>query len=173
MATFEKIAFTEVGSGGQAEIDFTSIPSTFTDLTVLLCLRGTVSATNDDLLLKINNDSTSSRYTTRSLSGAGSGSGTSSVSGYTSFAYLGVCNAATSTSSTFSNHSIYIPNYTVANQRSYSVDSVQENNATTAYASLHAGLYNQTTTVSRLVFLTASGNFAQYSTATLYGIKKA
>jgi hypothetical protein len=31
MATFEKIATVDVGSGGAASIDFSSIPSTYTD----------------------------------------------------------------------------------------------------------------------------------------------
>jgi hypothetical protein len=168
--TFVAIATTTVGSGGAADITFSSIPATYTDLCVLLSLRGTVSAGSDDLLLKINNDNTSSRYTTRSLTGDGAAA-SSATSGYTSFAYLGVADAATATASTFSNHQLYIPNYAGSNQKSYSTDTVQETNGTTAYASIHAGLYNQTTAVSSLVFLTASGNFAQYSTATLYGIK--
>ena len=169
--TYTAIATTAVTSGGAATIEFTSIPATYTDLVVLASLRGTVSATNDDFLLKINNDGTTSRYTTRSLSGNGA-TASSATSGYTDFAYLGVCDAATATASTFSNHQIYIPNYAGSNQKSYSADTVQENNNATAFASLHAGLYNQTTAITSLVFLTATGNFAQYSTATLYGIKK-
>jgi hypothetical protein len=45
---------------------------------------------------------------------------------------------ASATAGTFSNSEIYIPNYTSSNQKSFSSDSVTENNATSAIAILSA-----------------------------------
>jgi hypothetical protein len=41
--TYEAIATVEVGSGGAADIEFTSIPGTYTDLVLKLSARGTRS----------------------------------------------------------------------------------------------------------------------------------
>jgi hypothetical protein len=49
---YEAIATVEVGSGGAADIEFTSIPATYTDLVVKLSVRtGFAGDTNDDMLL--------------------------------------------------------------------------------------------------------------------------
>ena len=51
--------------------------------------------------------------------------------------------------------------------------AVSENNATTAYATLNAGLWSNTAAINAIGLTITSGqNFAQYSTATLYGILK-
>jgi hypothetical protein len=44
-----------------------------------------------------------------------------------------------------------------------------EQNGTTAYAELVAGLWADTSSITSM--LPAAANFAEYSTATLYGIK--
>jgi hypothetical protein len=84
-------------------------------------------------------------------------------------------NASTSTVNTFSSVSLYIPNYTSSDYKSYSVDKVSEQNGTTAYAELIAGLWSQTAAITSLKFISASASvdLAQYSTAYLYGISNA
>ena len=85
--------------------------------------------------------------------------------------YIGQVNGATATANTFANVSIYIPNYTSANYKSVSIDAVTENNATTAYAFLSAGLWSNTAAITSATITNSSGNYVQYSTAYLYGIK--
>lgn len=165
--TYVAIATTTVGSGGAAEIAFTSIPQTYTDLVVRLSVRTVFSSdVADDMLLKINGSTSgfSNRYI------YGSGSNTYSATAYGNF--VGSPTAALATANTFGSIEVYIPNYTGSNQKSYSVNSVSENNATAAIASMIAGLNTTTSAISSLAFYsTGSNNFVQYSTATLYGIK--
>ena len=107
--TMTLIASVTVGSGGAATIDFSSIPSTYTDLCVKLSARSTSSTTTVYSYLILNNN-TSNSYAYRRIDGNGSGvvssSGTSSVGAYTT-----VTDNATSTSNTFSNSELYFPNY--------------------------------------------------------------
>ena len=171
--TFVKIASVTVGSGGASSIDFTSIPSTYTDLCVKLSVRNTGSETNGIVYVQPNSATTN--LSGKLLYGTGSAAGSASYS--TDPAIWGYCCGDTATSNTFSNTEFYFPNYAGSNYKSVSVDSVNENNATDARASLFAGLWSSTTAISSLKFLTAdnsafaSKNFKQYSTAVLYGIK--
>jgi hypothetical protein len=88
--------------------------------------------------------------------------------------YVGELDVATNTASTFSSHEIYVPNYasTTLTAKSYSVDSVTENNATTAYANLIAGLITTGASgISSITFTqSGAGNFVQHSTFSLYGV---
>jgi hypothetical protein len=174
MATaFEKIASVEVGALGASTIDFTSIPSTFTDLNLKLSIRNNnaTGGTFQNLFMTFNGVGTG--YSGRNIQAFGSGSAGSSTS---TDAYQGaivVSNSGT-TASTFSNIDIYIPNYAGSTQKPVSTDGVTESNITGMYMSMMA--FNSTTTsaISSISFTTNSGfSFVQYSTATLYGIKKA
>ena len=172
--TFTLIASSTAGSGGAADFTFSSIPSTYTDICVLLSGRSTASFTRRILRLRVNGSSTASDYSGRDLIGSGSAasSGTQAT-GDSSYIQIYDLPAANATASTFGNISIYIPNY--ANSSTYksvSVDSVAEDNTTTAYMSLLAGLYNQNTAITQIYLAPDSGNIAQHSTAYLYGIVK-
>jgi hypothetical protein len=175
--TYTLISSVTVGSGGAANIEFTSIPATYTDLVLVHSLRATNSSSarsEDTLLIRINGDSTGANYTIRYLSGNGASASSGTVTSGYNGAYAGDFNGSTSTANTFANGSFYIPNYAGSNQKSYSADMVQEANATTAYMSLQAGLYNQTTAITSLTLIDHnSNNFAQYSTTYLYGISNA
>lgn len=166
--TFTKIASVNVGLLGAATIDFTSIPNTYTDLVILLSARS-VTANQDDLRIRFNSD-TGTNYPFKTLFGTGSGAG--SGGGTLSFAYMGVTNSSISTANTFSSNAAYIPNYAGSTNKSVSVDAVNENNATDATALLVSSLWSNTAAITTITISGASGNLAQYSTATLYGIKK-
>ena len=163
--TFIKIASVTVGSGGTTNIEFTSIPSTYTDLVVKFSLRTNTSAPNQDISVFLNNNG--SGYSYRLLYGSGTTTSSSSVSS-TPFA---AAVAATATSNTFSSGEFYFPNYAGSTNKSYSIDQVLENNITNAGAYLMAGLWSNTAAINQISFQTGSGAFVQYSTATLYGIK--
>jgi hypothetical protein len=164
--TFTKIASVTVGSGGAATIDFSNIPSTYTDLCLKLSLRTTYSGVFDTGFVSINNTNTGSY---RGLYGTGSAAGSESVASLRGLYITG----ATATSSTFSSHDVYLPNYTSANLKSVSADGVTENNATSAVALLSAMLNGSTSTINQLTISSGNAaNFVQHSTATLYGISK-
>ena len=162
--TMTLIASVTVGSGGAASMDFTSIPSTYTDLCVKISSRGTTASSTTGLVWALNTLTTNFSYKVLY------GDGTAAASVGSSTGSLGDINASTSTTSTFSSTEVYLPNYGSSNNKSYSVDSVQEQNGTTAYAELLAGLWSNTSAVNAIKLQPTSGNFAQYSTAYLYGI---
>jgi hypothetical protein len=165
--TFVKIATVTVGSGGASTIDFTSIPSTYTDLCLKLSLRANNSLISDSILLSFNGSTTS--FTMRYLEGTGS----SATSGTSPARYIGIANGNTSTASTFGNTEIYIPNYAGNSNKSVSSDAVTETNATTIYADFVASLWSNTAAINQVTISPNGATlFLQYSTATLYGISK-
>ena len=169
--TFELISSVTVGSGGAATIDFTSIPSTFTDLCVKLNIRGSNSAVFCGSQLRFNSDS-GSNYSYKAIQG--DGAAVSSFTGSGSYLFVGNSTAATATANTFSNQEIYITNYAGSTQKTVSVDSAGETNATTIYANLIDGLWTGTAAITSISINNAqSSNWAQYSTAYLYGVKNA
>jgi hypothetical protein len=166
--TFTKIAAVSVGSGGASSIDFTSIPSTYTDLLIVLSARSARSDVRDSAELTFNNNT--SNYTTRTL--RGNGSSVDSGTGYSSSSINRPdVNGATSTANSFSNISFYISNYAGSNNKSVSIDSVFENNATEAWQILAAGLWSDSAAITSAKLEIDVSTFVQYSTATLYGIK--
>jgi hypothetical protein len=169
--TYVKIASVSVGLLGSPSITFTSIPSTYTDLTVFLSARTDRLATvADNTIMKIN--SSTSSYSARVLQGDGSAASSFTDTNQPPF-FTFTSTAVNATSNTFGSVFIYLPNYAGSTNKSYSVDSVSENNATSAFARLSAGLLSNTAAISSLTFTNDGGaNFIQYSTATLYGISK-
>jgi hypothetical protein len=164
--TFTLIASSTVGSGGAASISFSSIPSTFTDLVLVYSGRTTTAGNDDEALISFNGSSTG--FSQRNLYGNGSAAG----SGTTPNQFAGSVNATGSTANTFANIQIYIPNYAGSTNKSYSIDSVAENNATAIVMRLAAGLWSNTAAINQVTFTPTSGNFAQYSSIYLYGISK-
>jgi hypothetical protein len=168
--TYTLIASSTVGSGGAANIEFTSIPATYTDLKVVVSARNVAANVAGGVWLYPNGSS--ANMTGRILAGTGS----AAVSGTDTKVY-GYTNSANSTSSTFGNIEFYIPNYTSSNNKSISVDSVMENNATEGRQGLMAGLWSITSAISSITLesfnnsTSAVANFAEHSTAYLYGIK--
>lgn len=166
--TFELISSVTVGSGGAASIDFTSIPSTYTDLCLKLSVRGSDSAIYTGMMINLNGSS--SGFTGKIIEGAGSGTPASG----SPTTGIGDPNGDTSTSNTFGNIEIYIPNYAGSTNKSISVDGVGENNATTAYAFLVATLWSNTAAINQVTILpSATKLWKEYSTAYLYGVKNA
>jgi len=169
--TYTKIADYEVSAGGAASIDFTSIPSTYTDLVVKASLRGNGGATIRSVQMRFNNSS-SAIYNQRIIDGNGSSASSASFANDTIFYWGGWANDTNSTANTFSNYEFYIPNYAGSANKSVSIDAVAENNATTAYARLSCGLWASTAAITQ-VNLIGETAFTQYSTATLYGVNNA
>jgi hypothetical protein len=172
--TFVAIATTTVGSGGASSIDFTSIPGTYTDLVVKFSVRNT--GNNAGIAFRFNSD-TGANYSYKVLYGTGASALSFSqtvAAGYNTYLFA-YTTPSSATASTFGNGEIYIPNYAGSTNKSSSIDSVSEDNATTAYQSMTAGLWSNTAAITSIKLLSdpggASSNFAQYSTATLYGIK--
>jgi hypothetical protein len=158
------IASNTVGSGGVASVTFSSIPGTYTDLLVKGSVRCTVSANYEDLNLQFNSSDISRRLRV-------GGNGSVAFSDVYNNPTPGIAVGATATASTFTNFDLYIPNYTGSNNKSFSYDTVTENNATAAVAQMDAGIWNSSSAITSMTFLVVSANLVQYSTFTLFGIK--
>lgn len=164
--TYNKIASVTVGSGGAATIDFTSIPATYTDLVLKLSSRTTYTSVSyrfGELQFNGSAVNLSSRYL--------QGNGSTAASGNDTAIYFWN-NTATATASTFDNIEIYIPNYAGSTNKSVSIDGVTENNSTAVLSHLVAGLWSNTAAITSIKLDPNSGDFVEFSTATLYGISK-
>ena len=169
--TFELIASSTVGAGGAADITFSSIANTWTDLVLDLSLRSNRASVVDGISIRFNNDTTSGNYSSRRLYGDGSGTN-SDVNNCEAMPFADGANA---TASTWGNAYFYIPNYaSTTTYKSISVDGVSETNATTIYAGLAAGLWSSNSAITSIKLTPQIGTlWSQYSTAYLYGVKNA
>lgn len=165
--TYKKIASVTVGSGGAANVEFTSIPATYTDLVLFHSLRG--NSPTSDVKVNVYFNSSTSSYSRRAVYGDGS----SAYSLSASTAAFGFQNISAETANTFSNCFNYIPNYAGSTNKSLSSDLVEETNGTTAYVLLDAGLWSNTAAITSIKLQPIDGSFLQHSSATLYGILKA
>lgn len=168
-----------VGSGGEASITFGSggtLPQDYTDLLIFFSLRSNLS-TNGNCGLQFNGLTTN--QSGRALYGTGSSAGSFAISTSGNQNILAYISDSSQTANTFGNGSFYIPNYTSSVAKSVSVDGVAENNATGAASSIMAGLWNATAAITSVTLVPVSGSsnlpsgtFAQYSSASLFGITK-
>ena len=162
--TYEAIATVTVGSGGAANITFSSIPGTYTDLQLLISTRDADGGYGSGLSISFNGTSWSGNRELYSYNGA---PGTGNTSGES----VGTGNGATA--NTFGNSSFYIPNYTNSNSKIFFSEGVAENNnANNAYLAFHVGNSGVTAAITSIAIAGGDGvSLLQHSTATLYGIK--
>jgi hypothetical protein len=165
---YELIAQANVTSN-QAEIAFTSIPATYTDLFITLSARSDRAATNAVMYMQFNNDGNHEHQ--RLLGGGGGNAGV--VASRTSEA--GVTNGTSNTSNSFSSHQYYIPNYAGSAKKLFIAETAQAHNSNSinVYTLLLAGQNSSITAALTSVkfYIEESKNFVNHSTATLYGIK--
>ena len=165
--TFVLIATATVGAGGAPTIDLTSIPSSYTDLCLKLSMRTTRSATEDAAILTFNGSASNYREN-RFWADA------SSVSAYNGTTIEAqYANAASSAASNFASLEMYITNYASTTQyKSFNYASAYQNTATPMYTVYLDGIWSDTAAINRITLDPVYGDFVQYTTATLYGIKK-
>jgi hypothetical protein len=157
-----KIASNDL-TASTASVTFSNIPQGYTDLKVVCSVRAATGAVQ---YVNLSFNGSTASFTSRGLEGDGA-----TAYSYTSTFLGGVFAASTYTANTFANNEIYIPNYTSSNYKSYSVDSVTENNATTSFANMLAGLWSNTAAINSITIVLATGaSIVLGSTFTLYGI---
>jgi len=149
-----------------SSVTFSSIPSTYTDLSLLLSVRSTAAGTVRNMPITFNGST--SNYSERAIQGDGSTAASINRSG-SNIGY-NYNNGGGSTSSTFSNISIYMPNYAGSNYKSVSIDCANETNATGGILTMTAALWSDTAAINSITLDGDGYNFVQYSTFYLYGI---
>ena len=160
-----KLIETKTLASSAGSIEFTDIPQNFTDLYILTSLRCNSGGTWVDAALRFNDSTTN--YSERGLFGNGASTGT-----FTSTGVVVRIPTPGFTANTFSNDSVYIPNYTGSSAKSVSIDNVTENNGTTSLQQITAGLWNDSSAITKIVFLGSSGDLSAGSTISLYKITK-
>jgi len=163
---YDSIQTVTVGSGGQATISFTSIPATYTHLQIRT-FTNTLRTSNPSgsAMLQYNSDTTATNYYTHSLYGNGA-----TVSAFGANENDGVWWLGDTTTNVVS--VIDILDY--ANTNKYKTTRIltgYDKNGS-GYVGLTSLLWKNTGAISTITFANGgSGNYNQYTTCALYGIK--
>ena len=166
--TYEPIATTTLSTAA-ADVTFTSISGTYTDLVLVVTAQQVTSG--EDLVLQFNSD-TASNYSRTYLCGDGS---TAHSGRSTSATNIILDHHATPpTTTSFGVATINIQNY--SNTTTYKTTISRANSLDASYAGTVAnvGLWRSTSAITAVkIFCTNSSNLKTGTVATLYGIKSA
>jgi hypothetical protein len=163
-STYTPIATTN-GTGSSSSITFSSIPSTYTDL-VLIVNAATASSTGNPCL-RFNGD-TGNNYSRTNFGGNGSVAFSDRESNVSRILLIGGVYLDTTLDS---NLIIQIQNY--SNTTTNKTTLCRANKASVA-VDANVGLWRNTAAINSVTIFTASGsNFSSTSTFTLYGIASA
>lgn len=154
-------------TASQATISFTSIPSTFVHLKLILLTRGTQAAQETQLTMNFNSD-TGNNYDWYAQNRFGNAStfATSSITG----GAIGYAAGATSPTDNANSSITWLPNYkdTVFHKTAESIGSDFESSSS-ALITGGAGRWDNTSAITRIDIGLASGVFIDGSRGTLYG----
>jgi hypothetical protein len=156
-ATYDKIATTTLTSAGS--IDLSSIPSTYTDLVVVL--RGKSSGSTNNIRLRFNGDTASNYSNLRFLAY----SGTADSNAQTNMTSAGIGDWGSIEGAAIINIFSYANTTTWKNYASRSVEP--------DYTSMYSGQWRSTSAINQITILYPSGSLATGTTATIYGIARA
>jgi hypothetical protein len=164
--TYDRIATTTLGSANN-QIQFTSIPATYTDLRIVLVAQ---SVSDNDTFMRFNGD-TGTNYSLTNVYGGGTSAGTFQ---YSSLTTIPIGNAtALPISPNWGLLTLDIFSYAGSTNKTCLSTFAQDKNGAGAVES-SVGLWRNTAAITSISLnQAASGTFATGSTATLYGILKA
>ena len=172
-SSFESISTATVGGGGSANVEFTSIPATYTHLQIRGFARSLEANTGVDVpYVRFNSDS-GSNYSWHQLDGNGA---TTSAPGSASTTFMrgGFIALNSELGNTFGAVVIDILDYANTNKyktiRSLSGTSYNNNNGDVG---LFSGSWRNTNAITAITLQASAANLAQYSQFALYGIKGA
>ncbi len=167
--SYESIATVTVGSGGAANVEFTSIPSTYTHLQIRAIFRN--GNATDTTYMRLNSD-TGSNYAWHTLRGNGSSTTAAGSSSQTNMEIPFATYSGT-TASVFTGLVTDILDY--ANTNKYktirNLGGADLNGS--GRIDFVSGLWQSTSAITTIRFYPSAGNFVEYSQFALYGIKGA
>ena len=170
---FESIATVSVGSGGAANVEFTSIPATYTHLQIRGIMRDARAGTVNDGWLRFNSD-TGSNYAAHKLNGDGASVTATGAATKTNTEDLFRFPTDNNTASVFGASIIDILDY--ANTNKYkTVRALSGYDANgSGVIRFSSGLWQSTSAITSIIIDSdGSVNWSQYTTFALYGIKGA
>lgn len=167
--SFESIATVIVGSGGSSQVEFTSIPQTFTHLQLRYMSRDARTNSYDSPVDMRFNGNSSSSYAKHTLQGDGS---TVISPSEISQTYIRLEGGGNSTlSDAFGVGVLDILEYTSTNKNKTikQITGVEKNGS--GFFRLTSGFWANTSAITSITLTPFSSPFAQYSHFALYGIK--
>lgn len=165
-ATYEPIATTTVAVAA-ASLTFSSIPSTYTDLRIVLTATS-VAGGNPDVYMRFNGDS-GTNYSNTLLGGNGT---SATTGGYTSTAVAYIDTTGISTTNPHV-YSVDVFSYAGSTYKTALTRVAEDNNGSGSINNF-VFLWRSTAAITSVSFLlSTTGMFAIGTTATLYGIKAA
>jgi hypothetical protein len=166
---YESIATITAGAGGSASIAFTSIPSTYTHLQIRAIGRSSFAAGFGLTASMVFNSDTAANYSWHWLYGDGSAAAANAGASTSSIGVAWIGGSSTLANS-FSGTVIDILDYanTNKNKTSRALTGTDLNGSGGIF--LSSGNWRSTTAINAIT-LTNAGNWPQYSSFALYGIK--
>jgi hypothetical protein len=167
-SSYESIATVTIGSGGATDVTFNSIPATYTHLQI----RGITRAATHGTMWARFNAVTSSSYSWHYLEGDGANPNIGANASDTRM-FMGRINIASDTANAFSASVLDILDYANTNKTKVirSLDGNDTNGG--GNVGLYSGMYNSTNAITSVTLAPQSGNWNQYTSFALYGIKGA
>lgn len=159
-------------TGTASSISFNTIPGTYTDLVIFISARtDRPTVQQDPIKIRFNGAGTDSNLSPTYFYASGTSVG---ASGGLSYGLIGYATCAGSTSNTFSNIELYLPNYAGSTNKMISSTSANEHNATSSNElDAIATSWNSTAAITSITLLPNTGpNFISGSRFDLYGILK-
>jgi len=171
MPSSRRLISSQVLGSAAATVTFSSIPSGYTDLVLRSSTRGSQVNANTNMYIQFNGN-TSAIYSWTYLDATGTSASSAGLSGDTQLR-ANKTTADNATANTFSSYELYIPSYTVSQNKQMSSINAQENNTTANgdwYIDARSNLYRSSAAISSVTFSLASGNFMIGSSFYLYGL---
>ena len=168
---FESIATVTVGSGGAADVTFSSIPGTYAHLQVRAIARGESTGNAPFMRMQVNG-ATGSSYAYHYLSGSGSAA-SAGASSSTTFMVANTMYALADPASIYGATVIDILDYADTNKNTTIRGLGGFDSNGNGYVDLVSGLYNATTAITSIKFYFNGFDIAQYSHFALYGLRSA
>ena len=168
--SYSSIATVSVGSGGQATVDFTSIPSTYKHLQIRFMARSTRVDAYGYFRMRFNSD-TGSNYSLHNLYGSGSSAAANAGVSLTSIEGTQVPGASAA-ANIFGVGVIDLLDYTNTNKyKTARFLYGDDRNNTQGYVFAKSGLWMSTSAITSITLSDEFNSFAEYSSLALYGIK--
>jgi hypothetical protein len=169
---YESIATVTVGSGGLTNVDFTSIPSTYTHLQIRGTTRSANASNTIDIRCRFNSES-ATNYDTHWLYGNGSSAVVDTAITTNKIESVGITSGASAGVNIFGVFVIDILDYTNVNKNKTVRTLTGHDNNGSGTVGLISGLWRNTLAINSIRLFYAVGDFAEYSQVALYGIKGA
>ena len=172
VGAYDSIATVTVGAGGAANVEFTSIPATYTHLQLRYIGRSNRAVALNAVRLILNSD-TAANYSRHSVGGDGASTAVEGVANESDMYYLGTTGSSNG-ANVFSVGIFDFLDY--ANTNKYktirALQGFDDNGA--GRVTLNSANWRSTSAVTTIkIYPDASTNWVQYSSFALYGIKGA